>query len=239
MTTTTGKARAIRTIFAEVPPTYDLVNHVLTLGLDTSWRRRMARLAARGGGERWVDMCTGTGETAIYLSRLAPEGTRVCGVDFSPRMMAEARRKTAARPVAFVLADVKSLPFPDVSLDLVTMSFATRNVNLDRETLVRSFREYHRVLKPGGRFVNIETSQPPCPVIRRGFHWTVGLFVKPIGAAISGSRRSYAYLARSIPRFYDADALADVLREAGFATVTFERLLLGAAAIHVARKAGP
>jgi demethylmenaquinone methyltransferase/2-methoxy-6-polyprenyl-1,4-benzoquinol methylase len=116
------------------------------------------------------------------------------------------------------------------------MSFATRNVNLNREVLLRAFAELHRVLKPGGLFVNLETSQPDSAFIRKCFHLYVKLLVKPVGRLISGSNVAYAYLSRTIPRFYAAEELASIMREAGFSEVYFRRLLLGAAAIHEARK---
>jgi demethylmenaquinone methyltransferase/2-methoxy-6-polyprenyl-1,4-benzoquinol methylase len=229
-------AGGVQSMFAEVPATYELVNHVLTLGLDVLWRRRAARIAARAGGADWADMCTGTGEMAVYLSRLAPKGTKIYAIDFSGPMMEKARRKPGAAGITFVEADIKALPFDDGSFDLITMSFATRNINLSRDTLVRSFAEYYRVLKPGGRFVNQETSRPPSALVRRCFDLYVKLFVKQIGSRISGARTAYAYLAGTIPRFYNAEELAQIMREAGFDSVSFKRLMFGAAAIHQAIK---
>lgn len=227
----------LKKVFSEVPTTYERVNHVLTLGLDRVWRLRAARIAARfGEAGRWVDMCTGTAETAAYLMSLAPAGTRIQAVDFSQAMMAEARKKPEAAHVEFISADIHALPFPDGSVDLVTMSFAARNINIDRESLAHAFTELHRVLKRGGCFVNLETSQPPSVFVRRCFHLYVKLFVEKIGGWLSGSRKGYAYLAGTIPRFYTAETLADILRQAGFEDVTFRRLMFGAAAIHQARK---
>lgn len=229
-------ASSVKRIFLEVPRTYELVNHVLTLGLDIVWRRRAAKIAASANTGKWADICTGTGEMAVCLSRLAPEAAQIYGVDFSEPMLAEARKKPEADRIEFIAADIKALPFPDDNFDLITMSFATRNINLSRDVLVESFSEFCRVLKPGGRFVNLETSQPSSRLIRKCFHTYVKLFVKAIGSRISGSNAAYAYLATTIPRFYPADELANILREAGFAKVTFQRYLFGAAAIHQAGK---
>ena len=226
----------IQSMFAEVPETYELVDHVLTLGLDILWRRKAARLAAKGGGTQWVDMCTGTGEMAIYLNRLAPEGAKIYAVDFCESMMEKARQKPDAKHIHFFAADIKALPFDDESFDLVTMSFATRSINVSRESLIRSFSEYYRVLKPDGSFVSLETSRPPFWPIRKCFDLYVKLFVKQIGSRISGSRKAYAFLAGTIPRFYPAEELAGIMKQAGFDEVTFKRLCFGAAAIHQARK---
>ena len=226
----------IQRMFAEVPATYELVNHVLTLGLDIVWRRKAARIAAQAGGAKWVDMCTGTGEMAVYLSRLTTEGTKVYAVDFCESMMEKARQKPQAERIHFVAADIKALPFEDETFDLITMSFATRNINVSKDILIRSFAEYYRILKSGGRFVNLETSRPPFLPIRKGFDLYVKLFVEQIGGRISGCRRAYAYLAGTIPRFYAAEELADIMQQAGFEEVTFQRLLFGTAAIHQAVK---
>ena len=226
----------VQKVFSEVPETYEKVNHILTLGLDMIWRKKAARIAARFGGKRWIDVCTGTGETAVYLSQLAPKGTKVQGVDFSNSMLAEARKKPAAEKIEFLTADIKELPFKDESIDVITISFATRNINLNREVLIQSFAEFRRVLKPDGLFVNLETSQPAFTPIRKLFHLYIKLLVKQIGSRISGSSDGYSYLSKTIPKFYNALELADILREAGFAEVTFQKMLLGIAAIHQARK---
>jgi len=230
---------SLKDLFTEVAPTYEWVNRVLTLGLDRPWRRRAVRLAVRGGGKVWLDVCSGTGETAAELARMSPPGTMVLAADFCAAMLQGARRKNRRGHLNLVkpiLADVRRLPLPDSSVDLVTLSFATRNLNTTRESLGRTFSEFHRVLKPGGRLVNVETSQPPAQIIRILFHAYVRTFVRPLGTRISGSRAGYAYLSSTIPRFYAAETLARILGEAGFAPVAFRRLLFGAAAIHEAVK---
>jgi len=233
---TDKKNSSIQRMFSKVPATYELVNHVLTLGLDIVWRRRAAKIAAKVGGGQWADMCTGTGEMAANLSRLAPDGTTIYGIDFSEPMLEQAKKKTEAARIKFVVSDIKQLPFSDESFDLITMSFATRNINLSKDILIRSFSEYYRVLKPGGRFINLETSRPSFWPVRKCFHLYIKLFVKLIGTHISGARDAYTYLATTIPRFYSAQELADILRQAGFDEVTFQQCLFGAAAIHQAMK---
>ena len=133
-----------------------------------------------------------------------------------------------------MISDVKALPFADESLDLITLSFATRNINLSKEVLTCTFAEFRRVLRPGGRLVNVETSQPPCKIVRLGFHLHVKLLVKPVGSRVSGSQKGYAYLSHTIPRFYPADELAQILSQAGFSEVSYQRMLFGVAAIHQA-----
>ena len=180
-------SEGVRKIFAEVPRTYELVNHLLTFGMDMVWRRRAVRIAVKDGGSRWLDVCSGTGETAAYLSRRAPAGTEVFAADFSEPMLRQAAMKPEAGRIEFLRAEADDLPFDDNSLDLVTISFATRNINTSRNGLLRCFREFHRVLKPGGRFVNLETSQPSSRLLRSLLHVYVRLVVRRLGGAISGS----------------------------------------------------
>lgn len=235
---TAGKTMdsGIRKIFSEVPRTYEAVNHILTFGLDIVLRKKAARLASEGGGKLWLDICSGTGETAVYLSRLAPAGTRVMAADFSLPMISVAMKKRDARCISFVLSDAGKLPFEDSTFDLVAISFATRNINLSREALSGAFREFLRILRPGGRFVNLETSRPPSVIVRGLMHAYVKLVVRLVGEFISGSRAGYSYLSSTIPRFYPAEELAAIIKNAGFSKVGYSTSLAGAFAIHKAVK---
>lgn len=233
----TKSNRPLQEIYVEIADGYEAVNHILTLGFDRGWRRRAARRAAEGGGASWLDVCSGTGEMAQDLSRLAPAGTRLTALDFSWPMLLRARTKVLEAPTVFVLGEVAHLPFPDGRFDLMTISFATRNVNLSREILTATFGEFLRVLKPGGRFMNLETSQPRNPLLRGLFHLYADLVVRRIGRRLSGSRSGYAYLAASMRKFYGAGELAALLRAAGFVSVSVRKLLFGVAAVHLALKA--
>lgn len=229
-------SQPIQKIFTEVPQTYRLLNHLLTLGQDAIWRRRAAEIAASGGGTRWLDACSGTGEMATCLSHLATDGTSIIVADFSLPMMSKAMEKPKAGHIAFTLSDVSHLPFRDNSFDAITISFATRNLNISKDNLFKCLQEFHRVLKPGGRFVNLETSQPRFVLIRWLFHLYVKLTVSPIGRLVSGSDTAYTYLSHSMRHFYSPEELAEIIRQAGFCEVGFNRMLFGAAAIHKATK---
>jgi demethylmenaquinone methyltransferase/2-methoxy-6-polyprenyl-1,4-benzoquinol methylase len=222
----------IQKMFSEVSETYRMVNHVLTLGLDFMWRRRAAKIASSAGGERWIDLCSGTGDMAANLLRSAKNGTRIYAADFSAPMFGKAREAPECGGIEFVLCDVKKLPFPDDTFDLATIAFATRNINLSRNKLTETFREFRRVLRPGGRFVNLETSQPSSRIVRRLFHLFIKLFVKPVGELISGSGKSYAYLSSTIPRFYPAEELMGIMRQAGFEDGGIHRMSGGVVAVH-------
>ena len=216
--------------------TYELVNHVLTFGLDIIWRRKAARLASRKGGFRWLDVCSGTGEMALNLSRLAEKRVKIVSVDFCTPMLERGKEKRKIPNLSLVLADAVCLPFPDNTFDIVTISFATRNINPRREVLIDHLKEFCRVLKPGGSFINLETSQPSVRMIQVFFHLYVKLAVKPLGYFISGSKAGYTYLSSTIPRFYPPEEFSSIIREAGFSQVTHRLLFFGAAAIHSAQK---
>ena len=226
--------RGLEKIYSEIPERYEIANHVLTLGLDRLWRRRAARIAVEGSGTRWIDLCSGTGEMAALLKRLAGSDCKVFAADFSMPMLSRARSKRETSEILFALSEIDALPFPDGCFDLATVSFATRNIDRGGETLVHAFREIFRVLRPGGRFVNLETSRPRNPFVRTLFHSYVRLFVRPIGGAITGSEAGYAYLSSSILRFYSRDQLSEILRETGFSEVESIPLFFGAAAVHTA-----
>ncbi len=226
----------IQKIFSEVPETYELVNHILTFGFDILWRKRLAELAAKNGGQRWIDVCSGTGETAANLYRNKQNGIQVYAADFTKGMLLKAAEKPEGKHIKFVLSDVKELPFPDNQFDVVTISFATRNLNINKEALIQSFSEFFRILKPGGRFINLETSQPENAVFKKLFHIFIKLLVKPVGSMISGSTRGYTYLSNTIPRFYNSSELAGILQESGFQQVEIHKQLFGVAAIHEAFK---
>ena len=226
----------IQEMFTAVPPTYRILNQLLTLGQDNVWRKRAARLAASGGGRRWLDACGGTGEMAIELSRLANYGTSIFVADFSLPMMGKAREKSGAKNIIFTLANMKCLPFQSDTFDVITISFATRNLSISQDNLLQCLGEFQRVLKPGGLFVNLETSQPRWTPIRRLFHLYVKATVKPIGRLISGSENAYSYLSHSIRHFYSPEELAEIIRQAGLREIGFKRMFLGSAAIHKAIK---
>jgi len=226
-------------MFSAVPRTYELVNHVLTLGFDIRWRRAAVRLAIRGDERIRLDVCTGTGEMAALLRASAPSSCVVMGIDFSGEMLRHARRTHKGSGILWISAALPLLPVREATADLVTISFATRNLCLSREALVAAFADVRRTLRPGGRMLIVETSQPRNRLLRLLFHTYVRAVVRPMGTLISGTSRPYAYLASTILRFYDADQLAGVLADAGFEPVTHRPLLGGVAAVHTAHSGHP
>ncbi len=226
----------LQKLYSDLHPTYELVNHVLTFGLDVSWRKRAGQIAARKGGSCWLDACSGTGEMAKELSTRADAGALVVAADFTAAMLAHKRPELTERGVSPVVADSARLPFPNDLFDLVTVAFATRNLKPSRAILIDYLREFRRILRPGGCFLNLETSQPRSLFIRLLFHAYVKIAVRPVGALLSGSKAGYRFLAYTIPRFYGADDFSLIIKEAGFTSVVSRPLFFGVAAIHTAAK---
>lgn len=238
--TTTSPEPPLKRMFDAVPRRYDLLNRLLTLGLDEHWRRRAARRCLSGTPQRVLDLCCGTGDLALRLARETGPGTEIVGLDYSAGMLEVARRKAAGwndpARLSFAEADAASMDFPDGRFDAVGIAFAFRNLTWRNPLRDRALAEVLRVLRPGGRFVIVETSQPASAVVRAGFHAYLGAVVAPLGGLISGSGGAYHYLAKSARGFHDAEEVTRMLLDAGFDPVQAEPLLGGVAAVHVAAR---
>jgi len=228
-------------MFDAVPRRYDSLNRVLTLGHDERWRRRAARKCLEGSPARVLDLCCGTGDLARHLARQAAAGTEIFGLDYSAGMLEIARAKlntaNLGRPVRFVVGDAAAMEFPDGAFDAVGIAFAFRNLTWRNPLRDRALGEVRRVLRAGGRFVIVETSQPAGAIVRAGFHLFLRGFAGPVGTVLSRHRSAYRYLAESARKFYGSGEVTTMLEAAGFALVSAEPLLGGAAAIHVVNSA--
>ena len=234
--TMTNTSDTVRRTFDRIPATYDLLNHLLTFGLDAWWRRRAARAAAASEATHYLDMCTGTGVMARAVRRAAGPGVSITGADFCAPMIQEGEKTLDVPRTAFCLADAACLPFAAGTFGAATIAFALRNLNTTRDHLAGCMGELHRVLRPGGRLVTVETTQPPSPLARSVMRFYARRIVPIVGTAVSGSRPAYTYLSSTIPRFYGADEFADILRGAGFGDVRYTYLTMGIVAVHVATK---
>lgn len=229
-------SKGLLKIFSEVANQYELVNHILTFGMDIPWRKKASQIATADGGTMWLEVCSGTGEMAVNLQKYSSQRTRIVLSDFSFSMISKARRKSELLDTSISLAESRMLPFPDNTFDLIVISFATRNISGNRARLMEFFKEFNRVLKPGGRFINLETSQPVSTPIRIAYHLYTKRIVRIMGRLISGSRTGYAYLAHSVANFFDAEELSMILYEVGFSKVGHRTMSLGVVAIHKAVK---
>jgi demethylmenaquinone methyltransferase/2-methoxy-6-polyprenyl-1,4-benzoquinol methylase len=224
--------RRIAAMFDRIAPRYDLLNRLLSLGTDLSWRRRALDLAVLTEGGRALDVGTGTGDFALALLARSPRSARVTGVDISAGMLEIAERRAAKAGFGSryerLIASVESLPFADGTFDVAVAGFVIRNVG----DIPRGLREMRRVLRPGGRAVILDLHTPRNPMVRQLYR-SYSFLSPRLAAALGGDPEAYRYLPRSIEAFYDPEALATLLRDAGFTRARFERLTFGIAAIHV------
>jgi demethylmenaquinone methyltransferase/2-methoxy-6-polyprenyl-1,4-benzoquinol methylase len=217
-------ATEVRTMFDRIAPVYDVMNRVMTAGLDLRWRRLTAEAVVRPG-DRVLDACCGTGDLAVACART---GGKVTGLDFSPRMLERARRKSSA--VTWIEGDLLALPFADGSFDAATVGFGVRNV----ADLGRGLAELARVLVPGGRLGILEITTPTgllAPFYRVWFDRIVPL----LGKLLEGGA-AYSYLPASVRRFPGPQELAVLLERAGFAAVGYRTFAGGIVALHTGLK---
>jgi len=224
--------KQIRDMFAAIVPNYDTINSLMTLGLDRRWRNRTVSMAEPGDGVV-LDIATGTGELAFEMLR---QGARtVIGADFCVEMLNAARQKAAlsktSSRLTLVAADAMRLPFADNTFDCVVNGFMLRNVGNLRET----FLELCRVLKIGGRLICLDLT-PPQGRLRRFFALYSAPFVPLLGVLVAGNYGAYRYLFDSLSVHPDADQVAALMREAGFADVSYKLTGLGTVALHRAIK---
>ena len=207
-------------MFDRIAPIYDLMNRVMTMGLDQRWRRLTVRTVVRPG-DRVLDACCGTGDLAVAARKA---GAEVIGLDFSERMLARARRK--APELEWIRGDLLELPFEAESFDAATVGFGVRNV----ADLERGLAELRRALKPGGRAGILEITRPRGPL--RLFYKLWFDVLIPLAGKILPGGKAYTYLPASVRRFPGPDELAELMRRQGFVEVSYRRLRGGIVALH-------
>ncbi len=227
-------------MFTAVPPRYDLVNHIITLGQDNRWRKLAATACLEGSPARILDLGCGTGDLTLNIARQAATDIEISGLDYSLPMLEMAKHKAARAgvggKVAFIHGEATRIPFSDGHFDCVGISFAFRNLTYQNPVRQLHLSEVLRVLRPGGRYVIVESSQPQNGLIRALFHLYLIVFVKPVGFILSGNKGAYRYLAESTAHYFHPGEVREMLLQAGFSAVTYRPLFFGAAGIHVATK---
>lgn len=228
-----GKPVYVRAMFDRIAGVYDVMNRVMTGGLDGRWRAFAARQAALVPGDRALDVGTGTGDMAITLARRGPAGVRVTGVDFSEGMLAVARAKVHRLGldgrVELAQGDGQGLAYPAATFDAVTSAWVVRNL----ADIRGGFREMRRVTKPGGRVVCLEMSHPYNPIFNWGFHLYFDRVIPLLGTLIGKAFDAYSYLPSSVISHPDAPALKRIMEDAGLRDVRYYYLMGGVVAVHV------
>jgi demethylmenaquinone methyltransferase/2-methoxy-6-polyprenyl-1,4-benzoquinol methylase len=213
-------------MFGAIADRYDLMNRVMTLGMDGRWRRQAVEVAGVQPGDTVLDVATGTGDLALELAHTVLPGGRVIGVDFAEPMLAVGRRKAAMEsvPVEFTVGNAMSLAFVDDGFDAVTCAFGLRNF----EDRAAALREMTRVVRPGKRVVILELTPATNGLARR----YMDEVIPRLGQMLARARDAYTYLPESVHDFPDAVTLGHMMQTAGLQNVTYRLLNLGTVALH-------
>ena len=224
-------------MFDAIAGKYDLLNRVLSAGVDRRWRRQAIRSLQLTGRERVLDLCTGTADLAIAARTAGPGAARVIGVDFSAAMLSVARAKLRRRQltdsITLVQGDAIHSPLTDQSVDAVTIAFGIRNV----EDTAAACTEIRRVLRPGGRLAILEFSIPTTPGVRTAYLWYFNRVLPRIGRLVSRHNAAYTYLPASVGVFASPDEFVKLLWQSGFIDVAATPLTFGIVFLYTGRRA--
>ncbi len=227
----------VRTMFASIAHRYDLLNHLLSLNIDTTWRRFTTRAVPPEPGVPVLDCCTGTADLALAYDRAAKGRTTVLGSDFCRPMLAlgleKVRKSGADERIALFEADTQALPFPSDTFGVVTVAFGLRNV----ADTVRGLDEMVRVARPGGKVAILEFSKPTNPVLGRLYMSFFRRVLPRVGQALAPNRfDAYEYLPASVLQFPEGQALLDLMASRGLTDLKQHPLTLGIASLYVGTK---
>lgn len=227
------RERYVQDLFRRVAPRYDFLNRLLSFRRDVRWRRFAARHSGLQPGDKALDVATGTGDLAFDLAKLTGSDGQVVGLDFSGEMLAIAKEKAESNGMAslctFVQGNALDLPFADDTFAAATIAFGLRNV-VDRE---RGLTEMRRVVRPGGRVLVLEFSQPVWPVFRQLYLFYFKRMLPLIGRLVQGDKDTYQYLPDTVLQFPDQETLAGTMRELGFQNVRYYNLTGGISCLHI------
>jgi len=228
-----GKKSRVREMFDRIAPRYDLLNRLLSGGIDQAWRRKAVNVLKEDGPGRILDVATGTADLAIMASALHPE--KIVGVDIAEEMLQLGREKIRRRGLEGIISlqsgDAERLPFSDRQFDAAMVAFGVRNF----ESLTSGLVEIHRVLRRGGRLVVLEFSRPRAFPVKQ-LYGVYGRRILPlIGRIVSGDPGAYTYLPESIQAFPDGEDFLTELRRAGFVDASARPLTFGIASIYTGR----
>jgi demethylmenaquinone methyltransferase/2-methoxy-6-polyprenyl-1,4-benzoquinol methylase len=223
-------------MFSSIAHRYDLLNTMLSLNRDKSWRRFTVSKSGLKRGGTAIDVATGTGELAIELAKVVGREGRILGVDFNEDMLEKARTKVRGteyeKIIEFSQQRAEKLPFPDGTFDCATIGFALRNVTDIKKTL----EEMARVVKAGGRVISLEFTQPKNPLFRRIYYFYAFRILPVIGGIVSGRKDAYDYLPHSVVNFPSQERLKEIMEEVGLRDVEVYNLTGGIVAVHVGIK---
>ena len=230
------KKEEVQQMFDNIAPTYDKLNHILSLSIDKMWRRRVVRKVRRMKPEKIMDLATGTGDLAIKMAKAMPKA-KIMGVDLSEKMLAVAaekvRRKGLDDHIALYQGDAENLDVTDGVLDVVTVAFGVRNFG----NLELGLSEIMRSLRSGGHIVVLEFSTPRNWFVRKCYQFYSNHVMKPVGGMVSKDRKAYDYLPDSIVEFPDRERFLEIMHRTGFVECRRFSQSFGIAQIYIGKKA--
>ena len=225
----------VKQMFDDIAPTYDRLNHILSLSIDKLWRRRVGRSLRKLGAKQILDIATGTGDLAIAMARKI-EGATICGADLSPQMLAVARQKVAKagleERITLMEGNAERLDLPSESVDAVTIAFGIRNFENKDSCLI----ELRRIIRQGGHLVILEFSNPKSRLIGWCYRLYSHKILPWVGGLISRNRSAYEYLPASVDSFPNPDKFSQIIESAGFKMVKRRSQSFGIAQIYIAEK---
>jgi demethylmenaquinone methyltransferase / 2-methoxy-6-polyprenyl-1,4-benzoquinol methylase len=234
---TGGKRSYVQRLFGRIASIYDVMNRLMSFGLDRYWRARAARYLALATGETGLDLGAGTADLSIAVLRRSGPGTRMIGMDITPEMLAVGRKKIAQlglqESIELRIGDAEHIDLLENSVDGCCSAFTVRNLT----DIKQGFREMLRVVRPGGRVVCLEISHPPGKIFGALFYFYFYKLAPLFGTIIGKAFEEYNYLPNSLTTFPDAPGLKKIMEEAGWSDVRFYRLSGGIVALHVGTKA--
>lgn len=226
----------VRGMFNDIAPTYDRLNHILSLDIDRLWRKRVVRIVRKLGAKYIMDMATGTGDLAIALAKNI-EGSTIYGADFSSEMLAVAKQKIEAlglaERISLTECNAEEIPLDDEAVDAATVAFGVRNF----ENQGKALTEMKRTIRRGGHLVVLEFSNPRFALVRWCYRLYSHYILPAIGRLVSKHATAYTYLPESIDKFASPEAFTALLEEVGFDHIERKSLSLGIAHIYIAHKA--
>lgn len=228
------KKDQVEEMFDNIAPKYDFLNHLLSMGIDITWRKKAIKIIGKNNPKAILDVATGTGDFALEATSLNPD--RIVGLDISEEMLNVGRKKIRNKKfenlIEMVKADSEALPFKDNTFDAITVGFGVRNF----AHLEVGLGEMLRVLKPGGQVAIIEISQPKSFPVKQLYGIYFKGILPAVGKLVSKDARAYTYLPESVTHFAQGQEFADILTKVGYKDSTFTPLTLGAATLYVASK---
>jgi len=236
-------SKKVREMFTQIAPTYDRINHILSVQIDRIWRARTAKILhpiLHCPDAKVLDLCCGTGDLSFSLASAG--SAQIIGADFAHTMLVRAKQKSAAlaqssqanrrAPIPFLEADTLHLPFADSTFDLVTTAFGFRNLANYESGLI----EIQRILKPGGTIAILEFTEPPPGLLGDLYRWYFFKILPKIGGFISGHKAAYTYLPKSISKFLRVQELAKLMERVGYESAAYKVWTFGTVALHTATK---